>query len=130
MKKYWEPTSQIGVGFRVSIWLTGCPIHCRGCFNSQLWDKNVGKLFNQDAMRKIVEELEKDWCEGVSVLGGEPLADWNLDATREITRQAWKIGKNSWVWTGYLFEHLNSLQLRALEFTDVLIDRPIHRRAC
>lgn len=61
----------------------------------------------------------------MTVLGGEPLASWNLEATRELTQLAWKYGKNSWVWTGFQFETLSVEQKRALDFCDVLVDRPI-----
>lgn len=37
---------------------------------------------------------------------------------------SWKIGKDCWVWTGYMYEKLSAEQLRALDFTDYLIDGP------
>ena len=29
-------------GFAVSIYLQGCPHHCKGCFNPETWDFNGG----------------------------------------------------------------------------------------
>jgi len=50
-----------GTGWRVSIWLTGCPIRCKGCFNPVLWEYSTGKLYNKEALKKIRKELERDW---------------------------------------------------------------------
>ena len=32
-----------GPGVRVTLWVTGCTIHCNGCHNPQTWDFNAGK---------------------------------------------------------------------------------------
>lgn len=57
------------LGFRVSIWLSGCRRHCQGCFNPQAWDFSFGKEFNADALKKVENELQKEWIRGSSILG-------------------------------------------------------------
>ena len=42
-----------GPGIRTSLFVCGCPIHCPGCFNPELWDKNSGKLFDEDAKTEL-----------------------------------------------------------------------------
>jgi anaerobic ribonucleoside-triphosphate reductase activating protein len=91
-----------GIGFRVTIFLTGCPIRCKGCFNRQLWDKEVGKEFNDETVEKLRKELEDPNCSGLSILGGEPLADWNLDATARLIDLAHMCLKDVWLWTRLL----------------------------
>ncbi len=31
-----------GEGFCVSLWMQGCPHHCKGCQNPETWDFNGG----------------------------------------------------------------------------------------
>ena len=31
-----------GFGVRVSLFVSGCPHHCKGCFNEIAWDYNYG----------------------------------------------------------------------------------------
>lgn len=31
-----------GQGFCVSLWMQGCPHHCKGCQNPETWDFNGG----------------------------------------------------------------------------------------
>ncbi|MBQ2302955.1 MAG: 4Fe-4S cluster-binding domain-containing protein [Bacteroidales bacterium] len=57
------------LGFRVSIWLSGCRRRCKNCFNPQTWDFNSGRPFDDAALKKIENELKKDWCRGTSILG-------------------------------------------------------------
>ena len=53
-----------GLGFRVSLFVTGCKRNCKGCFNKEAQDPNAGKLFDEEAKKKIFAELEKDYCSG------------------------------------------------------------------
>ena len=36
---------QDGDGARVSIYVSGCHFHCKGCHNKEAWDFNYGKKF-------------------------------------------------------------------------------------
>ena len=46
-----------GPGVRVGVFLSGCPHHCPGCFNQELWDYNYGKPFDADAdVKKIAQD--------------------------------------------------------------------------
>lgn len=37
-----------GPGVRVSLFVSGCKHHCKGCFNEIAWDFNYGKEFSSD----------------------------------------------------------------------------------
>jgi len=52
-----------GTGFRTSIWFTGCPIKCKGCFNSHIWNPNTGKPFTDEIIQKILTVSKPYWCE-------------------------------------------------------------------
>lgn len=116
-------------GFRTSIWLSGCRRHCKGCFNSHTWDFKAGQPLDEEAYKKLENELKKEWCRGLSILGGEPLEPENLEAVRKLSVISRRCGKDTALWTGYYIGELSSPQLEALEDVDYIIDRTIHRRA-
>ena len=62
-----------GKGVRVSLFVSGCNHHCKGCFNAQAWDFNYGKEFTEKEIDKILEDLDHPYVSGLSLLGGEPL---------------------------------------------------------
>ena len=96
-----------GDGIGVTLWVTGCPHHCYGCHNKILWDENRGKEDYIEALNKIRKALSDDRIDKhLSVLGGEPLAPYNIDEVTEIVRiirQEFP-DKKIWLWTGYELE--------------------------
>lgn len=36
-----------GEGVGVSLFVQGCPFHCKNCFNSETWDFNGGKEWTE-----------------------------------------------------------------------------------
>lgn len=121
-----------GPGVRVGVFLSGCPHHCPGCFNQELWDYNYGKPFDiKDDSKKIKELLSRPYISGISILGGEPLCDENLGETCWLITIAHELGKNVWIYTGYTFDELlkrvievptNVFLCIALKEVDILVD--------
>ena len=112
-----------GPGIRTSIFVTGCNLNCPGCFNKIYSDFNYGKLWTKFYENQLIEFLNHPHVSGLSVLGGEPLAqDEQLDEL--LSRVKIEIKKPVWLWTGFVFEQLNLKQLQTLKFVDVLIDGP------
>ena len=67
-----------GEGISVSLFVSGCPHHCPGCFNSETWDFEAGQPFTQQEIDFIEEALVKNNIQrNFSILGGEPLAPEN-----------------------------------------------------
>ena len=62
-----------GPGVRVSLFVSGCTHHCPGCFNKETWDFNYGKLFTNETISSILEELKYSYIKGLTILGGEPI---------------------------------------------------------
>ena len=58
---------------RVVLWVSGCSHHCHACQNAMTWDPNDGLVFDDAAKKEIFDELEKDWCSGITLSGGDPL---------------------------------------------------------
>ena len=46
-----------GTGVRVSLFVSGCRHHCKGCFNAPTWDFNYGKPFTRETQDKLLELL-------------------------------------------------------------------------
>ena len=120
-----------GPGVRVSLFVSGCPHHCEGCFNPQTWDFSFGEGFGEEQIEQILTLLRPGHIRGLSLLGGEPFAPANqsdLLALVERVRQELP-GKDIWCYTGYLFEELREGRVGSharalLEQLDVLVDGP------
>ena len=124
-----------GLGVGQTIFLQGCNFHCKGCFNSELWDFNKGKEFTEDIKNSFLESLNRSYIKRVTFLGGEPLADEN---TKDVYSLIINIKSNYphkkiWVYTGNMFENIwfiepnNEIEMNRKEIIkliDVLVDGP------
>lgn len=120
-----------GPGVRVSLFVSGCPHHCAGCFNPETWDFTFGSEFGERQEREILQSLGPVHIQGLSLLGGEPFAPENqqtvLNLVRAVRQQLPE--KDIWCYTGYLFEKLRdgavgSCSRLLLKELDVLVDGP------
>ena len=88
-----------GEGMRVSLFVSGCTLHCKGCFNKESWDFNVGKTFTEETMNELLNALEDPFISGLSILGGDPLEEPNIDTVYEIVRNVrQKFGQTKTIW--------------------------------
>lgn len=112
-----------GPGCRVSIFLQGCPIHCFGCFNSELWDFDGGREVNDETLDTIHSLVNRPYIKGLSILGGEPLCEENLQTVAALCDIVKAIpDKTVWVYTGYNYEGFNEDQKQAIDKADVVVD--------
>lgn len=95
-----------GKGIGVSLFVQGCHIHCKGCFNQETWDFDGGKEWNEEVKNKFFKLIDKPFIVRISLLGGEPLAYENLpdvyDLIKEIKTKF--PDKDIWLYTGYKLE--------------------------
>ena len=68
-----------GLGWGVSLFTQGCPIHCEGCFNPETWDFEGGKEITTKVESELYKLMDKSYIKRFSVLGGEPLSEQNLE---------------------------------------------------
>lgn len=101
-----------GSGIGVSVYVSGCPLHCPGCFNQEAWDPSAGKEMTRENLMFIMSLLARPEIDHLSVLGGEPLAVWNTSGVRELITEARKKfpEKKIWLWTGYMPSELDETQ--------------------
>lgn len=121
-----------GPGVRVSLFVSGCTHHCKGCFNEIAWDFNYGEPFTQEVIDRILLMLQPDYVKGVTLLGGEPFEPQNQPAILDLLRQIKNQypDKTVWAFSGYLFDkEILSGKLGPWEVTqeyisyiDVLVD--------
>lgn len=121
-----------GLGVRVSVFVSGCNHHCKGCFNSEAWDFNYGKPFTQECIDKVLKELDKPYIKGLSLLGGEPLELKNQEGLLPLLRQVKQKHpeKDIWCYTGFTFDRdvidgmckINENTKELISYVDVVVD--------
>lgn len=116
-----------GEGVCVSLWVQGCPHHCKSCHNPEQWDFNGGNEIDIDILiNEILIAIEANGIQrNFSILGGEPMAQRNISNTLYILEQIKKHFPKikTYVWTGYTIEELLSLYNKEiLQNIDILID--------
>lgn len=122
-----------GEGVRVTLFVSGCTHHCKGCFQPETWNFDYGSLYNEETQATIIQKLAPSYISGLTLLGGEPFEPENqrvlVGLLREIKEKYPQ--KNVWAYSGYTFEdELLAEKGRAhcevtdemLSYVDVLVD--------
>lgn len=120
-----------GKGICVSLWLQGCPHHCKNCHNPETWSFNGGLEYNyQELFDKIDEALNANGIErNFSLLGGEPLCLQNVKKSNMIGSyvRAKYPNRKIFLWTGYTIEELfdkGEPYTSFLGWANVIVDGP------
>lgn len=117
-----------GNGLRVSLFVSGCDFRCKGCQNPQTWDINSGKSFTENTLKVLINELNHDYVQGLTLLGGEPLHQNNLETINmiidNIHSKNFTKNKDIWIYSGYTFEEImkNDILKETIFKCDVLVD--------
>ena len=121
-----------GEGVRVSVFVSGCNHHCKGCFNSCAWDFNYGNKFTDAEIEKVLNYLNHEYISGLSLLGGEPLELVNQEGLLPLVKKVKEKfpQKNIWCYTGFDFENdivgkmiqKNKISRELLQYIDVIVD--------
>lgn len=97
-----------GEGVGVSLFVQGCDRHCFNCFNPDTWDFNGGKEWTEETKNKFIKLIDRPYINRISVLGGEPLAEQNLDEVLSLIKEI-RISfptKTIWLYTGYSYSEI------------------------
>lgn len=99
-----------GEGVGVALFVQGCPFnpHCYNCFNPDTWDFNGGKEWTQETEDKLIELSSRPYIKRLSILGGEPLADENLDGVLHLVNR-FRLSfpnKSIWIYSGYSWSEI------------------------
>ena len=113
-----------GPGYRLAVFVQGCPHACPGCHNPNTHDFAGGYL--SDTAEVIAKMGRNPLVRGVTLTGGEPMMQ--AEALCEIASAAREKGLNVWCYTGFTLEALkregNTARMRLLSLIDVLVDGP------
>ena len=121
-----------GPGVRVSLFVSGCRHHCKGCFQPETWNFDYGEEFTEETLNTIIDLLSDPLKQGLTVLGGEPFEPENQKVVVEILEKVRETypEKNIWCYSGYLFDSdmqkggkiYTEYTDRMLDCIDVLVD--------
>lgn len=122
-------TAQEGPGKRFAIWVQGCTLKCKGCFNPHFWNSRGGYSTTvEEIMRNILDsKIAHPDIEGVTFLGGEPFEQASELAI--LSRQLQNNNLSVMVFTGYTMAELTNIEsinytsnVSFLDSIDLLVD--------
>lgn len=131
-----------GTGFRTVLYVSGCSLHCKGCFNQGTWDRDSGKPFDESAKQELIESLNHTYIAGLTLTGGHPLEPYNINDIIDLMKDIkYRFpDKTIWLYTGYRFQTITSPAItdvfdperdkylskrkEVLEYADVIVDGP------
>ncbi len=123
-----------GPGVRVTLFVSGCPHKCEGCFNEKTWDYDYGKPFTEDTIEELIEAMRPDHIRGLTLLGGEPMVQVNQQGLLPLLRRVKEVypDKDIWCYTGYMYDsYIVPVMIKEwpeteefLSYIDVLVDGP------
>lgn len=113
-----------GSGIGVALFTQGCPYHCKNCFNPETWDFNKGMVWTKEIENKIIELLKPEYITRLTILGGEPLIERNIEPITALLKRVKGTypDKQVWLYTGGDFEVLEGLYEEIFQYIDILID--------
>lgn len=114
-----------GPGVRVSLFVSGCTLRCKGCFNPESWDFSAGKPFTEETVETIFRFLDEPYVAGLSILGGDPLEEPNVPIVTDLARRVkerYGDKRDVWLWTGRIYEKHAELPL--WQWVDTVVDGP------
>lgn len=118
-----------GEGIGISLFVQGCHLHCKNCFNPGTWDFDGGKEWTRELRNEFIKLASKMYVKRISFLGGEPLCEENVNEVYHLISEIKNIyqEKKIWVYTGYLYGNLLLNPVIPQDIwgkIDVLVDGP------
>jgi anaerobic ribonucleoside-triphosphate reductase activating protein len=123
-------TEAEGPGRRFALWFQGCPLRCRGCCNPEMLPFAGGTAMTvAEVMEQVRHAAQRHAVEGVTFLGGEPLA--HASGALALAREAQNASLSVMVFSGYTLAEIRQMSDPAvaelLALTDILVDGPYLR---
>ena len=124
-----------GTGMRVTVFVSGCLNHCKGCFQPETWDFDYGDEYTREIHDRIITELGKPYYDGITFLGGDPFERINQEGVQGLIREIKEKmpEKTIWMYTGYLYDkdlvpggkrYYPGITDEILDSIDILVDGP------
>ena len=123
-----------GEGCRVTLFVSGCTNACEGCFQKETWDFHYGQEYTQETEDHILELLNNENIQGLTLLGGEPFEPENQKVLVKLLRRVRRElpEKDIWSYTGFVLDRdllegqrkHTDVTYEMLSCLDVLVDGP------
>lgn len=124
-----------GTGVRVSLFVSGCRRHCKGCFNQATWDFKYGEPYTKQTEDSLLNDLKSPFIEGITILGGDPFEPENQEEVYNLLKRVKEEcpDKTVWVYSGYVFDKdilpdggmvHTKYTTDILKMIDILVDGP------
>lgn len=124
-----------GPGARTTLFVSGCRNKCPDCFNPETWNFRYGKEFTKETADYILDQLESQYNDGLTILGGEPLEPENQGDVFELVNRVKTAfpEKKIWMYTGFTWNDIlhnpscracTNITAEILNKIDILVDGP------
>lgn len=114
-----------GDGVRVSLWVSGCEHHCKGCHNPETWNKDAGHPFTEDTYKQLKDYLTRGMGRDLTITGGDPLATYNYKTVLQLCKSLKKElpELDIMIYTGYTYDELVDLdRTEIFDYINSLVD--------
>ena len=106
-----------GPGVRWVLWVQGCTLGCKGCWNVETWQAGIGKKYT---LSELIESINQSGdIEGITILGGEPLQQ-KLPVLRLIEHVK-NLGLTVMLYTGYVPKEFDEIMWQCYNLSDIAI---------
>ena len=98
-------------GTGVTLFVSGCDMHCPGCHNPAAQDYSYGNKYNIDTTFEILKALGANNIKrNLNIMGGEPLAPQNREGIMFLIMDILNELPDTkiYLWTGYTYEYLQN----------------------
>lgn len=106
-----------GPGVRLTLWVQGCALNCKGCFNQSTHTRDTSTLMSIDELAEKINALD---IAGVTLSGGEPLDQ--APAVAQLIKLV--DGDKNWIlYTGYTPKEIfqNDAMIRVVKAVDMTL---------
>lgn len=108
------PVEVLGCGKRVGIWFNGCPHHCKGCSNPELWEfQKRYSIRIENGMQLINRIAKENPIDGFTITGGEPF--YQAEALNALITKLSVFSDDILVYTGYELQELHDMKSDTVE---------------
>ncbi|MFP0196180.1 4Fe-4S single cluster domain-containing protein [Pseudomonas sp. PHC1] len=112
-----ELSSINGPGLRLVLWVQGCALNCKGCFNQSTHAREASALMSVHELAQKINALD---IAGVTLSGGEP-----LDQALALEQLIHAVdGEKNWIlYTGYTPKEIfgNEAMIRVVKAVDLTL---------
>jgi anaerobic ribonucleoside-triphosphate reductase activating protein len=117
-------TEAEGPGRRFALWFQGCPLRCPECCNPEFIPFAGGESMTLAAALEQLDAARAEGIEGITLIGGEPLA--HAVGAAALAAAARARGLTVMVFSGYTLEEARAMRDSdvdaLLTVTDILVD--------